>query len=256
MFHQGKRPGMAGVAGILAAWHRNRQLSARTLVDNLLPSQCLLCLAPARRHCLCPDCLADLPWLGTACTGCALPLPDGHERTRCDDCERLPPPWQQASALFRYEFPLDRLIAALKYHGRLALAATFAGLLADQCPPDMQPDLLLPVPLHERRLRQRGYHQTALLAAAMARSLSIPADSHGLRRLRDTAMQKNLDSEARLANLRDAFDWRGGSLSGRHVMLIDDVLTTGATLRALCPCLQAAGATRIDVMVIARTLPP
>jgi len=268
MFHHDKGPygappagqrGDTGMPRILAAWRRKRQLFADAIVDNIKPHQCLLCLGRSTRHCLCPDCLADLPWLGRACAGCALPLADPADDSgadHCADCRREPPPWRQAGALFRYEFPLDRLVAALKYHGRLALAATFASLMADQCPPGAMPDLLLPVPLHPRRLRQRGYHQTALLATAMARRLGARADCHGLVRLRDTAMQKTLDSEARLANLRDVFAWRGGSLAGRRVMLIDDVMTTGATLRALCPGLLAAGAASVDVMVVARTLPP
>lgn len=256
MFHHDKRPPAAGLAAILAAWRHKRQLLRGMLVDNMGCGPCLLCLGRTRRHCLCPDCLADLPWLGPACTGCALPLPEDAPADRCADCLREPPPWQQAGALFRYEFPVDRLVAAFKYHGRLALAGSFAGLMADQCPPAMRPDLLLPVPLHPRRLRQRGYHQTALLAAGMARQLGAAVDNRSLCRLHDTSMQKTLDTQARQANLAGAFAWGGGALNGRRVLLVDDVMTTGATLRALCPPLLAAGAARVDVMVIARTLPP
>ncbi len=265
MFHHDKRPQAAGTGAILAAWQRKRQLFAAALVDNIKASQCLLCLARGRRHCLCPDCLRDLPWLGRACTGCALPLPEtaadhraGHDNDedRCQDCRLNAPPWQSVSALFRYEFPVDRLISAFKYHGRLALADAFGSLLADQLPPSWRPDLLLPVPLHEHRLRQRGYHQTALLAGVMARRLGSASDWRGLRRLRDTAMQKTLDPQARLANLSEAFAWQGGTLAGRHVMLVDDVMTTGATLRTLTLPLLAAGAASVRIAVIARTLPP
>lgn len=256
MFHHDKGPILARAGAILAAATGKRQLFARALVDNIRANQCLLCLAPGHNRCLCRDCLHDLPWLGHACHRCALPLPPDSDGSHCSDCLRQPPPWQAASALFCYEFPIDRLVAALKYHGRLALADCFGTLLAERCPPDRHIDLLLPVPLHERRLRQRGYHQTALLAGVMSRQLAIPADRHGLRRVRDTAMQKTLNPQARLDNLRDAFVWQGQDLTGRHILLIDDVMTTGATLHAICPMLLAAGAATIDVALLARTLPP
>lgn len=256
MFHHDKGPVVARIDAIFAAAARKRQLFTGALVDNMRANQCLLCLAPGRNRCLCPDCLRDLPWLDQACRSCALPLSPGSADAYCADCRLTPPPWQEARALFRYEFPVDRLVAALKYHGRLALADAFGMLLAENCLPERRPDLLLPVPLHDRRLRQRGYHQTALLTRAMAAQLDIPVDSRHLRRVHDTAMQKTLDAGARLANLHHAFVWQGPSLRGRRVMLIDDVMTTGATLQALCPALIHAGAAAIDVALLARTLPP
>lgn len=246
--------GKPGVRAILARLAGYRQLSMRSLVDNVRGNRCLLCLGAARERSLCPACLGDLPWLDAACDGCGLPLADPAMR-RCDDCRLTPPPWQQMQALFRYEFPIDRLIAALKYHERLLLADTFGGLLADRADPADLPDLLLPVPVHAHRLRQRGYNQTALLMQQCARRLGIPDDTHSLQRVHDTAMQKLLDRDARRANLAGAFVWRGPSLQGRHVAVIDDVMTTGATLDALAEVLLAAGAARVDGWLLARTLP-
>lgn len=229
------------------------------MVDNIRGNRCLLCLGQALDRCLCPDCLRDLPWQEHACQGCALPLPPQDDESTallCADCLRQPPLWRRAQALFRYDFPIDRLIAAFKYHGRLALSDLFGCLLADSLAPVERPDLILPVPVHSRRLRQRGYNQTALLAVVMSRRLGVDCDRHSLCRLRDTVMQKNLSSSARLANLQAAFIWRGPPLTGRRVLLVDDVMTTGATVQVICPMLLAAGAESIDVIVLARTLPP
>lgn len=246
--------GKPGVRGILARLAGHRQPSMRILVDNVRGNRCLLCLAAARDRSLCPACLGDLPWLDAACDGCGLPLAD-PDMPRCDACRLTPPPWQRLQALFRYEFPIDRLIAALKYHEHLLLADTFGGLLADRADPADLPDLLLPVPVHVHRLRQRGYNQTVLLMHQCAGQLGIPADCHGLRRVHDTAMQKLLDRDARRENLAGAFAWQGPSLQGRHVAVIDDVLTTGATLEAVTEVLLAAGAARVDGWLLSRTLP-
>lgn len=255
---KGKPAGRSGMDGILASLGRYRQLTTLRLVDNIRSGRCLLCHGRSSARSLCPACLTDLPWLEPACAGCGLPLsgesfPQGD--VHCDDCRLAPPPWQRLRVLFRYEFPVDRLIAALKYHDRLLLADSFGGLLADRADPAALPDLLLPVPVHPHRLRQRGYNQAALLAGTCARQLGIRHDRHGLRRVQDTAMQKLLDRDARRANLASAFAWHGPPLSGLRVAIIDDVMTTGATLEALTGILHAAGAASVEGWLIARTLP-
>lgn len=262
MFQKQQGP-EAGLASILASFRRHRQLLMAAMVDNVRANRCLLCLERGRDRCLCPDCLADLPWLPSACRLCALPLAEAPEAMHgqcaddiCHDCRQAPPPWQAARAQFIWDFPVDRLVAALKYHGRLALADLFGTLLAERADPMQLPDLLLPVPVHAGRLRQRGCNQAALLAQAAAHALGLACDVHSLRRVRDTAMQKTLDPAERLANLQAAFAWQGPALAGRRIALIDDVMTTGATFGAICPLLQAAGAGSIEVWAVARTLPP
>lgn len=255
---KGNRAGRPGMDGILASLRRYRQLTASQWVDNIRSWRCLLCQGRGGMHSLCPACLADLPWLATACAGCGLPLSGERDQPGdafCDDCRLAPPPWQRLHVLFRYEFPVDRLIAALKYHERLLLADSFGGLLADRADPAALPDLLLPVPVHAHRLRQRGHNQAALLARVCARRLGTACDPHSLRRVQDTAMQKLLDRDARRANLASAFAWRGPGLAGRRVAVIDDVMTTGATLATLTDILLAAGAASVEGWLIARTLP-
>jgi len=240
---------------ILATLGHYRQLVVSKLFDNVRGNQCLLCLQPAQTRCLCSACLADLPWQGHACKVCALPLPEESDTVICAECLLSPPPWQQAQAVFHYQFPIDRLIAAFKYQHQLALTDLFADLMAAHIAPDALPTVIVPVPLHPHRLRERGYDQTLLLARARAKLTGIACHLDALRRLRDTPMQKTLDRDARRDNLVGAFGCDGQALAGQRILLIDDVLTTGATLSVLSEVLLNAGAESVHALVIARTLP-
>lgn len=248
-----------GTAPILATLRHHRQLFAGRIFDNIRGNQCLLCLQPARTRCLCPACLADLPWQDDACAICALPLPprasDHDTPARCEECRLHPPPWQGAQAVFHYQFPIDRLIAAFKYHHQLALTDLFADLMASRLGTERPCRVIVPVPLHPQRLRQRGYDQTWLLAHALARLTGMTCQPALLQRLRDTPMQKTLDRDARRHNLAHAFGCDAPQVTGRHILLVDDVLTTGATLTVLSDLLLQAGAASVQAVVIARTLP-
>lgn len=240
------------MGAIVTRLNSHRQLISSKLVDVLRANRCVLCHGRGVRHCICADCSADLPWLVSACARCARPLSDDAEC--CQDCLDEPPSWRRAYALFNFSFPIDRLISALKYHGRLVLADYFGQRLADRIDSDGLPDLIIPVPIHAKRLQQRGYNQTLLLARVMAYRLKLPISAHQLLRVRDTRMQKTLHADERRSNLTGAFVWHGAPLTQQHVLLVDDVLTTGATAEAICRCLLAAGARQIDILVIARTL--
>lgn len=244
---------LAGVlAAIVARLSSHRQLIFGRMVDVVRANRCVLCHGRGHHDCLCVACSADLPWLTSACQRCARPLSTPAEQ--CSDCADAPPPWQRAQALFTFRFPIDRLVAALKYHSRLVLADYFGQRLADCIDPDALPDVIVPVPIHGKRLRQRGYNQTLLLARIMAKRLQRPVAVHDLVRVRDTRMQKSLHADERRANLVGAFIWHGPPLHHQHVLLVDDVLTSGATAEAISQCLLAAGAQRVDLVVIARTL--
>lgn len=219
----------------------------------LLPAQpCFLCGAPTHDGLCCSACRADLPQQATpCCTACALPLP---AHGVCGRCLRTPPAFAHTVAAFRYAFPLDRMIRALKFDECLILADFLADALAARV--DENPDFLLPLPLHPARLRARGFNQSQLLAARLSRTLHIPLLAHAATRVRDTLPQSSLPWRKRGRNMQRAFALAAGTdVRGMHVTIVDDVMTTGASVEALARLLKQAGAKRVSAWVVARTCP-
>ena len=220
----------------------------------LLPWRCLLCGdAGADGLDLCAACAAELPRNTNCCTRCALPLP--NPTPLCGACQRKPPPWQAAWAPFRYGWPLDRLEARYKFGRELAAGRTL-GALWKALPPPVRPALILPVPLHRARLRERGYNQALELARPLGRALGIPVRHDLLQRPRATAAQTELDAAARRRNVRGAFAVRADATLPPHVVVLDDVMTTGATLAECARVLRRAGVARVDVWALARAPSP
>ncbi|MDF3082495.1 ComF family protein [Burkholderia sola] len=203
------------------------------------------------------------------CEVCAVPLGVGQARSRgggrsgagsasayrCETCRTAPPPFDATLALADYRAPLDGLARGLKFHARLALGGEFAARLArlvDDTRGAGGFDLVAPVPLSHRRLVARGYNQAWAIARPLARRLGVPADAALLARVADTAPQSRLDRHARRDNVMAAFAVAGG-VAGRHVALVDDVMTSGATLAAAAQALKAAGAARVTNLVALRT---
>ena len=205
---------------------------------------CLLCGAETAPELLCAACIAELPALPRSCPRCALPSPAGAV---CGSCLNHPPHFDATLALWRYEFPCDGLVQALKYRARLALAGFFARSLAARTMPEV--DLIVPMPLHPKRLAERGFNQ----ALEIARHLGRPIAPRGVLRVKHTPPQTDLPYEKRAKNVRGAFLCKL-DLSGASVAVLDDVMTTGATLNELARALKRAGATRVDNLVIARTV--
>ncbi|PWY50319.1 MULTISPECIES: ComF family protein [Pseudomonas] len=222
---------------------------------------CLLCDEPADTpQAICTACETELPWLGDHCQVCALPLPAAG--LTCGQCLKRPPAFAQVVAPWRYGFPVDSLISRFKHNGKWPFGRLLAELLAQSLQhrfsEDLaQPDALMPVPLARKRLRQRGYNQAAMLARWLGEILQIPCDETSLLRTQDTPSQQGLDARARQRNLRHAFALMPeAAVHGRHLALVDDVLTTGATAHALARLLLTAGARRVDVYCLARTPKP
>jgi len=215
----------------------------------LLPHRCLVCGEPGVGDDLCGLCRTALPWNRQACLRCGLPLPQAEPA--CGECLKNPPPFAVSRAALVYAFPLDRLLLRFKFHGDLAAGRLLSQLFCEGARVDELPQALLPVPLHASRLRERGYDQALELAKAIARKTGVPLHRHALRRVRGTARQSELGLAARQRNLRGAFAVANDSLP-KHVALIDDVMTTGATLRECATTLLRAGVERVDVWVIAR----
>lgn len=216
----------------------------------LLPQDCLLCGAASGKAALCPECAASLPRLtGTRCPTCAQPTPVADA---CGACLAHPPHFDATAAVWRYAFPLDQLIQSLKYAHRLA-SADFLGRALTALPLATRPDFILPVPLAAARLRERGFNQSVELARPLARLLGVPLKTEHIRRCRDTTPQAGLPWKERAKNIRHAFECRI-DLTGKNILVVDDVMTTGATLNELARTLKAHGAARVENRVLARAV--
>ena len=239
----------AGSRALLARWRR--QAGGR----------CAVC----RGWCdgdLCPYCAARFAFARDRCAGCALPLhvdPASSDDIRCLRCRLAPPPWSRVVAGVDYGYPWDRLLADLKFHGRLeTVGALLQPLLARLRDGRGAAVHVVAVPLARERLRERGYNQSWELARRLASALALPARADALFRVRDTGHQLGLQRSARAANLRGAFvvtPRHAAWVRGASIALVDDVLTTGATAAECAKTLLRSGARRVDVLVLARTLP-
>lgn len=223
----------------------------------LLPGRvCRLCGGPGLEDMdLCAECLADFPFNTCCCARCGLPL--AVPLAACGRCQRKPPAWQRAWAPFRYEWPLAALETRFKFGADLTAGQLLATAWARLPMPLEPPAALIPVPLHRSRLRRRGYNQALELAKVLARHHHLPLLARALQRQRATEPQTALDARGRQRNLRGAF--APGHLRGpwpEHVALVDDVMTTGATLEACCRVLRGLGVPRVDVWVLARAAAP
>lgn len=216
----------------------------------LFGGSCFLCRGAAR-DILCVHCDADLPRLDAAlCPRCALASPDGAV---CGRCLTRPPPYDATVAALAYRFPADVLVQALKFHGELALAPLLGDLIARRVRGNGA-DLLVPVPLAPRRLRARGYNQALEIARRVAAVAGLRLVPEACRRTRETSEQMGLATDERERNVRSAFDCPR-LLGGATVAVVDDVMTTGATLGEVAAALKRAGAARVLNWVVARTFP-
>jgi ComF family protein len=223
-----------------------------------LPTQCAICRGWSARR-VCDPCSERFVEAVPRCVRCALRVPAGT-RT-CGACVIDPPPCDSVLAALDYAHPWDRLIGRFKFDAALDLAGVFADLLerAWRHSGLRTPQLLLPVPLSRPRLRERGYNQSWELARRIGRRLDVPADVRLLLRVRDTAHQLAFPVERRAANVRSAFavaPRRLAELRGRSITLVDDVMTTGATLAEIARTLRLAGASEVHAFVLARTPAP
>jgi ComF family protein len=226
-------------------------LNISAKLERMLPPQpCLLCGAMSRQGAWCAACDAALPYLPeTHCPVCALPTPDGAP---CGRCLKKQPLFDRTVAVFAYTFPVDKLVQALKFSEHLHLAPALAGKLAERVA--VLPDCIVPMPLHPARLAQRGHNQSLEIARYVASGLGVPLLPHACQRVRDTPPQSSLKWKERGKNMRKAFRC-AGDFSGKHVALVDDVMTSGASLNELALALRRAGAREVSAWTAARTLP-
>ena len=215
----------------------------------LLPQDCLLCQAASGGQLLCQACARELPSTASACPRCASA---GSSNAECGACIADPPHYDASCAAFVYAYPVDALIQALKYGGQLALAELLAHALQRRIGRADGVDLIVPLPLHPARLAERGFNQAAEIAKVLSRLYGIVMDVQLARRVRNTAPQTELPWRERATNMRQAFAC-GRDLAGLRIAVVDDVMTTGATLDEFARTLKRSGAARVENWVVART---
>lgn len=230
-------------------WARATGDFATDLLSALLPQTCFVCGGPAGARAVCADCFAEFPLFpGALCPLCALASPLGEI---CGACLKKRPGFDATHALYPYEFPIRELIQGLKFEADFCVPRVFeAGLreAAKRC----EADCVVPVPVHAVRLAERGFNQALLLARPVASSLGVPLLRDAVVKDRLSAAQAGLAREERLRNLHGAFRARR-SFAGARVLVVDDVMTSGATLAEMALALRAAGAVRIENLLVART---
>ena len=236
------------------------QAKLQMLVEMIYPPRCLGCGEMVESDFgLCPACWRDTPFIGgLVCETCGVPLPgesDGY-RIDCDDCMTHPRPWDAGRAALQYKDGARRLVLGLKHGDRTDIAHSAAVWMARAARPIVTPEMIVaPVPLHWTRLLRRRYNQSALLSEALARDLGLDHCPDLLQRVRRTPSLEGQSPVQRANTLRRAIRAHPGRrdrIEGREVLLVDDVMTTGATLAAAAQAAHAAGAARVCVITLAR----
>ncbi|HAU42268.1 MAG TPA: hypothetical protein DCW50_09495 [Gammaproteobacteria bacterium] len=234
-------------------WENFIRMAGRAALQWITPPCCLLCYdQPESRSGLCRDCWQKLPFIrDPQCLSCARALT--HPGI-CGQCQQRPPVYDSAIAPLAYDNPVNEMLCALKYRQHLSFARPIAGVMVDAVVTQRQkrPDMLCAVPMTSRALRKRGLNQSIFIARFVSRGLGIPLCAALIKKIRHTDQQSALSAKNRQSNLDNAFACRR-RLDGRHVALIDDILTTGATANEISKILKAAGAVRVDLWACART---
>jgi ComF family protein len=251
----------------------------RSLLANmaawLLPGVCVLCgqsgartrflLSPWRTIDICQLCSSELPWLNAVCYRCANPL--GQEKIwavdditaslLCGECMQKPPAYDSTIALFYYHFPLDHMIGLLKFHNKIKFAHVLGAMMAEKIHTRYgdrrKPELIIPMPLHPQRLKERGYNQAVELARPIAKKLGIPLSLTDCVRVANTMPQSVVAASERQRNVSNAFSVKLPSCV-EYVALVDDVMTTGSSVTELARTLKKAGVVTVDVWCCARTV--
>jgi len=224
---------------------------------HLTPYHCYFCDGTTTTGSwVCSGCYADLPWNNNHCMLCALPMPSSLPNLICRECQCYPPSFELAICAFRYELPIDMAIQLIKYHRKRYFVAEMTQMLADYIETRYvqkdYPDLLVAVPIHRDRQKQRGFNQSQLMANKLSSIFNIPADQKLLRKLKATKSQAGLKKPQRIHNLEGSFSIQK-SVKDQHIAIIDDVMTTMATAELLSKMLLKAGAKQVDIWCPART---
>lgn len=230
------------------------------LKSQFLPGQCCLCKQAADiKISLCEKCRSKLPKNDCRCSCCATPLNSGELNISllCGSCQQQPPFFDRVFSPFLYQQHMVQLIHQFKYHSKLFLGNTLADIFIQQYPfdkncTDQIPEVIIPVPLHIKRLKHRGFNQSKELAIYFSRQMNIKIRDDIVKRVKLTHTQQGLSLIERKKNLKNAFSVNDNSFDNKYVVLVDDVMTTGNTANEIAKILKQAGAKRVDVWTIAR----
>lgn len=220
--------------------------------------ECLLCGTGTQASCgICPDCVSTLPLPQRPCRRCSVELPEsGPWQEFCESCLLTPPAFDRCLSAFRYEFPVRELVAAFKFQADFATGRALAQLCASRLSKAWEntapTPVLIPVPLHTGRLRERGFNQSVLIARALASRCGLAINLHHCRRIRATLTQRGLRASERGSNLEHAFAIAEPRRVFSHVVIVDDVVTTKATVESVARLYRRAGTRRVDIACIAR----
>jgi len=227
----------------------NQTLNFGSLSKRIFKQNCLMCAAPANNTLtlrqICIDSLPRAP--SPSCQQCGL----ATQGELCGGCLNNPPHYDATTALFSYAYPADAILQHYKYNNALYLSQTFGHLLAEEIVP-FNIDVIIPMPLHPSRLQERGFNQSLEVAKVIAKQLNLVIDATSCSKTKNTPPQASLPLKERLKNMKGAFSCQP-LMAGKHVALIDDVMTTGASLNALAKTIKQAGAAKVSCYVLART---
>ena len=230
-------------------------LNYSDLVNTLFKQKCLLCDANIAAlqpniHAVCLACLNDLPWHPkTSCPQCGL----SSSGQSCGRCISAPPDFDATHAVFLYNFPIDAMMQRYKYGSMLSLCTFFGALLNEKVSPETV-DLIIPMPMHPQRLQERGFNQALEIAKVLSKNNKEKLDYKSAERQKLTPPQASFPLKERVKNIKGAFNVNG-NLTGKRIAIVDDVMTTGASLNELAKTLKKAGASHVECWVVARTLP-
>jgi len=230
-------------------------------VQKLFTPCCIICHQDSDNpYILCSRCASELPCQGHTCIHCGNVIPaqriSEQPQLVCGQCLQHPPNFDSAFIPFRYSKPFNQFIPALKFQQKLQYGRLMSSLFIEQFQqlhrkPALKPQCIIPVPLHPKRLRQRGFNQSLEISRGIARQLDIPLDISSIKRIKNTQAQSDLDKSKRQSNMHNAFEI-SKSINYQHVALFDDVMTTGYTFNELSRVLKQSGVTTIEIWAIAR----
>lgn len=254
---------------LINKWLKNSQLLNLSYFKQVIfKHNCVLCdsnidALEGNTHTVCKACLNDLPWHPkTACPQCGLASSGaGLNRTVCGSCINSPPDFDATHAVFFYQFPIDAMMQRYKYGNSLNIGHTFGQFISSKIfleDHNKNIDIIIPMPMHPQRLKERGFNQALEIAKVLAKNCKEKLDFKSAERIKLTPPQASLPLKERVKNIKGAFKVNAERLNqfqGKRVAIVDDVMTTGASLNELAKTLKKAGAVHVECWVIARTLP-